>query len=328
MVKLSVLICSYNRSDYLAGAIESCIEQSISSDQFEIIIADNNSTDNTRDLTDSYMQRYSNIRYIHEPIQGLNITRTSAAKAACGKYIAYLDDDARADKDWLSHLLNAFENLSPNPVCVGGKILLDWEGPRPDWYPKEFDQLHAYLDHGDKGFYLVPGSPGHYLIGTNMAFSRQTVLKMGGFRTHCGRLKRRSISGAETEMINRITKAGRPVYYCPEAVVRHIVVPERRTRKFLIQRVKGDGATQPLLDLDRRDFRNVNIFRRILYDAKLTLKFVIKSVGYYVVNDKKQAFLHFLYAVQKWGRTEMEIKFLYDKEFSPLWRQRHQRFSG
>jgi hypothetical protein len=151
---------------------------------------------------------------------------------------------------------------------------------------------------------------------------------MGGFRTHCGRLKRRTISGAETEMINRIIRADFPVFYCPEAVVRHIVVPERRTKKFLINRIKGDGATQPLLDLDRKEFRDVNIYRRILYDARQMVKYFIKSFGYYLLKNEKQGFIQYLYAIQKWGRTEMEMKFLYDKEFSPVWKQRHSRFGN
>lgn len=328
MVKISVLICTYNRADYLSGAIESCLNQTLAPDQYEILVADNNSTDRTRELVNTYMQKYKNIRYIFEPVQGLNITRTSAAKSAQGKYIAYLDDDARADKEWLAVLLDAFEAQSPNPVCVGGKIFLDWEGPRPDWFPKEFDALHAYLDHGDQGFYLKADTPEHYLIGTNMAFFRQMVIDMGGFRTHCGRLKRRTISGAETEMINRIIGEGFPVYYCPEAIVKHIVVPERRTKKFLIKRVKGDGATQPLLDLDRKEFRDVNICRRILYDARQMAKYFSKSLGLYFIGNKKQGFVQFLHAVQRWGRTEMELKFLYDKEFSSLWKQRHKSFSG
>jgi glucosyl-dolichyl phosphate glucuronosyltransferase len=327
MIKMSVLICTYNRADYLSGAIESCLNQTLAPDQYEIVVADNNSTDSTRELVNTCMQKYQNIRYMFEPVQGLNITRTSAAKSAYGKYIAYLDDDARADKTWVESLLNVFENKAPNPVCVGGKIFLDWEGPRPDWYPEEFDSLHAYMDHGNQGFYLKADTSGHYLIGTNMAFLRQIVIDMGGFRTHCGRLKRRTISGAETEMINRVIRAGFPVYYCPEAIVKHIVVPERRTKKFLINRVKGDGATQPLLDLDRKEFRDVNIYRRILYDAKLMAKYFIKSVGYYLLNNKKKGFVQFLNAVQKWGRTEMEMKFLYNKEFSPLWKQRRSRFS-
>jgi len=326
MVEISILICTYNRADYLPGAITSGLEQSMGPNRYEVLVVDNNSSDGTRAVVERYEQKYSNVRYVVEERQGLNFARTRGAQEAKGKYVAYLDDDARAEQTWLERVLEAFERQSPNPVCVGGKILLDWEGPRPAWYPEEFQSLLAYIDHGNEGFYLKANVLGHYLIGTNIAFMRQTVLDMGGFRTHCGRLKRRDISGAETEMINRILRAGLPVYYAPDAVVHHIVVPQRRTKKFLIRRLKGDGATQPLIDLDRKDFRNMNLSRRIVYDAKASLKLLIKASGYSVLGKKKLAFTHFLYAVQKWGRTEMELRFLYDKEFAPLWRQRHQRF--
>ena len=318
----SVLICTYNRADYVGGSIESCLCQTFDENAFEIVVVDNNSTDGTREVVERYRQRYPNIRYVRENTQGLNMARTTGAETANGKYIAYLDDDARADPGWLASLLAAFEEHSPRPVCVGGRVLLDWGGPRPGWFPREFDSLHAFVDHGKEGFYLRPATRGHFLIGTNMAFLRNTVLELGGFRTHTGRLKRRTISGAETEMINRLLRAGLPVFYSPDPIVNHIVVPERRTRRFLIRRVRGDGATQPLLDLDSEEFRSENLARRILYDGKIGLKLLLGSVWHFLLGNRKQSFLFFLGAVQKWGRTEMELRFIFDREFSPLWRNR------
>jgi len=327
-LEISVLICTYNRSDYLSGTIESCMNQEIDKNLFEVIVIDNNSTDGTQTLVNRYQNNHSNLRYVHESVQGLNRARTTGAKAARGKYIAYLDDDARAHPSWLAEILTAFKTQKPEPVCTGGKIHLDWEGMRPKWYPSEFDSLLTFVDHGDTGFYLKPGVPGHYILGTNMAFSRQMLLDLGGFPDHLDRCRGQLISGGDTEMVHRLFNADWPVFYTPNAIVYHVVVPDRRSKRFLIKRIRGDGATQPLLDLDREDFRNTNLHRRILYDAKEALKCLIKSFGYYVNGSQETGFIYFLYAVQKWGRTEMELKFYYDKEFAPLWRQRYQLFSG
>ena len=325
MVEISILICTYNRSDYLPGAIESCLKQSLDDTRFEIIVVDNNSSDGTRTIVERYAREYKNIRYIIECRQGLNFARTHGAREAKGKYIAYLDDDARANHDWLEKLLKTFKECKPAPICVGGKVFLDWEGQRPQWYPGEYDSLMAYLDHGDKGFYLKPGAHNHFLIGTNMTFNRDILLNMGGFRTEYGRKKRRTISGAETEMINRLLRGDYPVYYEPTAIVTHIVVPERRTKRFLIKRVMGDGATQPLLDLDKVEFCETNLIRRILYDMKMFLFYFFLSLLRLIQGRKKEAFLQFLGAVQKWGRFVMELRFLFDPEFAPSWKNRWER---
>jgi glycosyltransferase involved in cell wall biosynthesis len=326
MVEISVLICTYNRSSYLSGAIDSCLQQTIDDGSYEIVVIDNNSSDSTSDLLKRYQQQHKNVRHIVEDRQGLNFARTRGAHEAKGKYIAYLDDDARADQSWLKSLLEAFADRSPTPVCVGGRVYLDWENHRPTWYPTEYESLMAYVDHGDNGFYLARNNSEHYLIGTNMAFERRVVLDLGGFRTEYGRKHRRTISGAETEMINRLVQKGFPVYYEPKAVVTHVVVPERRTKRFLIDRVQGDGATQPLLDLDNRAFCNTNLLKRIAYDAKSCVLHLTRSGLLLARGRSEDAFIAFLDGVQRWGRTAMELKFLYDREFAPLWRHRWERF--
>lgn len=322
MVDLSILICTYNRADYLPGAIESCMRQSLDAERYELIVVDNNSSDGTRGVVRQYEHEHTNVRYIVEEQQGLTYARMRGIDEAAGAYVAFVDDDARAHRRWLERLLEAFEQRSPAPVCVGGKVLLDWEGPRPAWYPPDYDGLLAYVDHGDRGFYLRPNAPGHYLIGTNMAFERQALLDIGGFRTHFGRRGSSSLSGDETELINRLLRQGSPVYYEPRAVVTHVVVPERRTRRFLIDRVRGDGQTQPLLDLDRRAFCETNLPRRIGYDAKRALLYLLRSLLLRVRGRRDDAFRAFLGAVQRWGRVDMELRFLVDPEFAPLWRRR------
>jgi glycosyltransferase involved in cell wall biosynthesis len=325
MMDVSVSICTYNRSKYLPGAIESCLHQSFDSARYEIIVVDNNSSDATRQVLRRYGELHGKVRYVFEGRQGLNLARTRGAREARGRYVAYLDDDSRADPYWLESLLEAFDGLAFAPVCVGGRVCLDWEGPRPEWYPPEFDGLMAYLDHGDRGFYLKPDMPTHFLIGTNMAFERNVVLEIGGFRSEYGRKKRRTISGAETEMIRRLLKQGLPVYYEPKALVTHIVVPERRTKRFLLDRIKGDGATQPLLDLENRDFCESNLLRRVSYDLRTSLWFFLKSLLSRMKGRRRESFLDLLNGIQRWGRLEMELKFLYHREFAPLWRGRWSR---
>jgi len=324
MIEISVIICTYNRSDYLPAAIKSCIRQTMDDKKYEILIIDNNSTDGTEKIVRCFQKEYRNIRYFKEESQGLNFARNRGAAEAEGRYVAYLDDDARAEPDWLTNMIKTFRRQNPQPVCAGGCVRLDWEGPVPDWFPQEFNALMAFVDHGSSGFYLKYGEEGHFLIGTNMAFQRDVLIDMNGFRTAYGRKKRRTISGAETELVNRLLLQGLPVYYSPDAAVTHTVVPERRTRRFLIKRMFGDGATQPLMDLETERFCSTPLIRRILYDMKICIGYYFQYLYRKIIINDPQSLTHYLFFTQRRGRLSMELRFLYDPEFRPLWKNRRQ----
>lgn len=322
MIDCSILICTYNRAPYLALAIDSCLRQTLPPDQFEIVVVDNRSTDATPEVVAALAEGAPNLRYVLEPQQGLNHARNRGAREAVGEFVAYIDDDARADPDWLEGLLGAFRGCDPTPAGVGGKVALDWEGARPAWYPPEFDTLMAYLDLGDQGFFLKPGNGAHYLMGTNMAFQRKTLLALDGFQQGFGRVKRRTLSGEEADLIARLLRRGEQVWYEPAARVTHSVVPERRTCAYLRARVIGDGETQPLIDLDQISFTESAMLRRVLFDLRLSLDYLLQSAIYRMRGSTGEAYRTFLWGCQRWGRAKMELKLLYHPEYLPLWRER------
>ena len=126
-------------------------------------------------------------------------------------------------------------------------------------------------------------------------------------------------------MINRLLIKKLPVYYSPDALVTHTVVPDRRTKKFLIDRMRGDGATQPLLDLDTERFCQTNLLRRILYDLKICIQYYLTYIFRKMTTDDNRSWLHYLYFIQRWGRVFMELRLFFDPEFKPLWKKRWQR---
>src|SRR5258708_35944509 len=119
-IKISAVICTYNRAEYLGRAIESLAHQDLDSAGYEIIVVDNNSTDNTAQLVKNSIEAYPSvqIRYVLETEQGLSAARNRGAHEAAGNYIAYVDDDARAVQAWLSSLLASFLKLQG--ACIGG----------------------------------------------------------------------------------------------------------------------------------------------------------------------------------------------------------------
>jgi glycosyltransferase involved in cell wall biosynthesis len=312
---ISAIICTYNRSDYLPKAIESLIKQDMDYQKYEIIVVDNNSTDSTAEIVRQYQQKCGNLRYIFEPVQGLSIARNRGVAEARGEYVAYLDDDAVADSSWLSSLVFNFNNLTPPPVCIGGRVFLDWEGERPAWFPEQMLSLYTHLDHGDKALLLNERENTLYLQGANMAFRREVFVGDGkGFLSSIGRKGKSLLSGEETEMIRRLMALNLPVFYVPDAVVSHIVLPERRTRKYLIKRLIADGITQPLMDMREGRLLHKSLKRRILYDLKCLLIALMKSGGNLMLNNQDKALSNVIVSARHWGRIITETKLLLRKQ--------------
>lgn len=155
-VQISVLICTHNRTKYLSRAIESVVNQSLSRELYEIIVVDNCSTDNTKEVVTDYVSNGQNLRYFYEPSLGLSHARNRAIQESRSDYLVFLDDDAVADPALLQLYLEAFKNVKPTPACIAGKILLTYEAPKPDWYPQNrgFERCLTYVDYGDADRFL------------------------------------------------------------------------------------------------------------------------------------------------------------------------------
>ena len=104
MIKISVIVCTYNRAYLLKNCLRSLVDQLVETSTFEVIIVNNNATDDTEEVAKSFTEKYPNFRYIIEPNQGLSNARNRGYKEAKGEYVAYIDDDARAYTDWVENI--------------------------------------------------------------------------------------------------------------------------------------------------------------------------------------------------------------------------------
>jgi glycosyltransferase involved in cell wall biosynthesis len=131
--RISATICTHNRAEYLGKALKSLSVQTLPAEDFEVLVVDNASTDDTAALVESVRPILPSLRYVFEGSLGLSRARNTAIREARGDYIAFLDDDAVAVSEWLEAILTAFDTVKPTPVCVGGRIEPIWEGARPSW---------------------------------------------------------------------------------------------------------------------------------------------------------------------------------------------------
>lgn len=245
---ISVIVCTYNRAAYLRKALRSLCGQAFPKDAFEVLVVDNNSTDDTARLVREEFAGEENVRYIFEPVQGLSQARNTGWRNARGEYVAYLDDDAVASERWLAEIQVAFGTTIPQPAVVGGEIDLAWEAPRPPWL---IDAWLVYLGKFD----LAPASrwlgSEEWVGGGNCAFKRDVLAQIGGFDTQVGRKGDSLISNDEVLLFRKLQESGRRLYYRPAMKIWHSVPEERLTlpwfeRRFFWQGV-SDVTTERLL---------------------------------------------------------------------------------
>lgn len=305
MIKISAIICTFKRPDYLRHALRSLCEQSLPREQYEIIVVDNAVEAETQQIVKDFDDGRVNLRYVTESKVGLSRARNTGLKAAAGRYIAYMDDDARADKHWLEALVNAFEQVSPVPAAIGGRVWLDWQGEKPSWVPEQHLSLYTYVDHGSDAHSLENGE---YLVGANLAFEKDALLSVGGFDPNLGRQGAVLLSGEEAAIIAQLQERERGVYYAPAAVVWHSVDQSRKRPSWLLRRLFWDGASQPLMDVRQRSRRatSLNAYRDLRQCGRWSWEFLISVLR----GRRGPAWESLLGLSQRVGRLRTEVRML------------------
>ena len=135
-IEISVVICTYNRSDILKNVLETVVNQTVDQSFYEVIIVDNCSTDQTESQVRNFSRLNTNIRYVLEKRVGLSHARNRGWKEARGRYVAYTDDDCELPEEWLTIALQIIENVEPD--IFGGPYYPYYLSPKADWFKDEY----------------------------------------------------------------------------------------------------------------------------------------------------------------------------------------------
>jgi glycosyltransferase involved in cell wall biosynthesis len=246
---ISAVVCTFNRAQYLRKAIRSLLDQTLPSEDYEIIVVDNGSTDGTAEMVRDEFPCVSNLNYIREPVLGLSQARNKGWRCATGDYVAYLDDDAVASPSWLENILRVFETVRPMPGCVGGKVELIWEASRPKWLSEE---MVGYLTKVDLAKTPVIVNDTQWLAGANMAFPRGRLEELSGFDLGLGRKSNKLLSMEEIQVQRKLQNKGYNCFYDPEVSVKHHVPPSRLTQKWFLRRAYWQGVSNALVEIQRK----------------------------------------------------------------------------
>ncbi len=230
-MRLSVVICTWNRAESLQKTLESIEDSRLpKGTDWEVLIVDNNSTDATSAVCQSFLQRNpERYRYLLEKRQGKSFALNTAVENTRGDIIAFTDDDVLVGADWLFALLVALDEYD----CVGvaGRIVPVWNSPKPPWFTADgpYRLMLAIVEY-DLGDQTQPCRIENPPYGANLALRKNVFDKYGLFRTDLGPVAGTTFRGEDSEYCRRLMSRGKKLIYAPGAVVHH-PVPEERTKK-------------------------------------------------------------------------------------------------
>jgi glycosyltransferase involved in cell wall biosynthesis len=237
---VSVVISTYNRSRELAGAIESVLEQETAGAEYEVIIVDNNSSDDTRAVAARLVANHpERLKYVFEPRQGLSYGRNTGIEASSAPIIAFTDDDVRVARDWIARIVAAFRER-PDISYIGGKVLPRWSAPPPGWLVNHHWPPLALMDFDAEYIETSTLRPVCF-VGANLAFRREVFDRVGLFSPALGRVKDGIGSTEDHDLQLRVWKAGLKGLYRPELVVTAEVSPDRLTKRYHRRWHQGHG---------------------------------------------------------------------------------------
>jgi glycosyltransferase involved in cell wall biosynthesis len=236
---ISIVVCTFNRVKSLARTLQSLKEMSVSSsEKWELIVVDNNSSDSTKSCVLEFNQKSSvPVRYIFESRQGKPFALKTGIQSASGELLLFTDDDVIVDKHWLSNIYKTFKET--NCLGVGGKIVPVWPSKKPSWFQTDGPYgLMSALANYDLGELSCELTSATAPFGANVAFHRRAFERYGYYRTDLGpsaAKDRVGGGGEDTEFARRLLRSGEKLIYSPAAIVYHPVEPQR-TRKRYFQR--------------------------------------------------------------------------------------------
>jgi glucosyl-dolichyl phosphate glucuronosyltransferase len=263
LIKLSVIIPTRNRAEILKQALESLVQQKLSQNSFEVIVVDNGSTDKTKEIVDSFLNKISNLVYIYDDNPGLHIGRHRGLEAAQSDILVYGDDDIEALSTWLEAIMESFEDESV--VLVGGKNLPNFESTPPEWITQMWESGNdkkvlgylSVLDFGDEVKEIKP----NYVFGCNFSIRKNILLESGGF--HPDGMPQEIIKyrgDGESYVSKYIESMGYKTIYNPKASVYHLCSTNRMKKEYFAKRAYNQAISESYSAI--RESRKINLLKR------------------------------------------------------------------
>ncbi len=254
--------------------LASVAKQDMPAELWECVVVNNNSSDNTQALATQFAKEHPSlsISVVEERCQGLSYARNRGIESSVGEIVAIIDDDEIINEGFASAYVSLFES-HPTALSAGGVIIPKYATKRPSWMSHYTELPIAnplYLGSEPRRFPKgqIPG-------GGNMAIRRSALDKYGLFDVELGRKGSQLIGGEESDLFERLSADGAECWYSPDAVMWHIIPPEKLTLDYFDRLTYNIGVSQRL----RAEIVGRSI---ILAEMAKWVATLIIAVGYFV----------------------------------------------
>ena len=248
--------------------LASLANQSAEKNIFEVIVVDNNSTDETHERVSRFVLANNNSRLVSEPQQGLSHARNRGWREARAEWVAYIDDDALACENFVERILFIITKYDFD--CFGGRYVPWYRYGKPDWFRDEYGS--SRIDQSTLGI-LEKG----HLSGGIMVMRKSVISQFNGFPPFLGMSGNTVSYGEETYVQTLFRKAGKRIGYDPELVIRHLV-PKHKMRVgwFLSSGFQRGKVSWQSVGKKPSAINFFRLFKIMVYDAIYT---IIPSTG-------------------------------------------------
>jgi glycosyltransferase involved in cell wall biosynthesis len=245
---ISLIIPTRNRADLLNGTLKSILNQDISFSEFEIIVSDNGSNDNTAEIINKYKDQLVNLRKIYVSEPGLHNARHAGVKVAKGNILVFADDDIEALPTWLSSINETFKDSEV--VMVGGNNYPLFLQPAPVWLKQMWKKKtfggHRFIPE----LSICEFNPNTKRIspsviwGCNFSIRKNILLEAGGF--HPDGMPKNLIKfrgDGETHISKYVSDKNLICMFNKGASIFHKVTAERMTIEYFYERSFNQGIS-------------------------------------------------------------------------------------
>lgn len=303
-MKASIIIPTYNRSDVIIRSLETWTTQTLCSDDFEVIVVDNNSTDNSTALINDFIKNRSNFHYLKELKPGSTNARHAGAKFAQSELLIFADDDGLFNESCIEEIMKVYQN-NQSVDAVAGKIDIAWDKTSPEWIaPYEF--MLGKLDYGKE---VLMGTD-LYLNGGLFSIKKSVFEELGGFNPDL--VGDYLVGDGDTGLVIKLHQQKRLIGWTPYASMQHLqFVDKQGTENDMGRRFYNVGISSSYGVFRNNDFKwNVQtlkyISNSVLHLLKKQVEFLIfakdKRKTYFSIMQRKGELVFF------WNLRKVEIR--------------------
>ena len=244
-MKLSVIVCTYNRDKYIYNILKSIAENDFPPEKFDIILINNNSTDSTESECERFQSDFPQIEfhYFVEKNKGLSHARNRGIKEAAGDVLVYVDDDATVNREYLQ-AYSTFLEQNLQAMAAGGPVIPVYETQKPEWMSHFTSQLvTGYLYKGNR---VLEFKGGKYPGGGNSAYRKSVFEKTGFYNVDLGRKGDSLIGAEEKDIYDKMRSFGMKYYYLPDAILYHIIPETKLTKEYFNRLTYSIGKSEQI----------------------------------------------------------------------------------